>query len=52
MKTYYSDAEELIALRKEVEELKVKLKDYSLIIENLRDDVITYRSMYEELKRR
>ena len=42
---YYTDAEELDALRKENEELKSKLKDYSLIIENLRDEVITYKSM-------
>lgn len=42
---YYTDAEELDALRKENEELKSKLKDYSLIIENLRDEVITYKSI-------
>ena len=42
---YYTDAEELDALRKENQELKSKLKDYLLIIENLRDEVITYKSM-------
>ena len=42
---YYTDKEELDALRKENEELKRKLKDYALIIENLRDEVITYRFM-------
>ena len=42
---YYTDAEELDALRKENQELKSKIKDYSLIIENLRDEVISYKSM-------
>jgi hypothetical protein len=45
------ELDELDALRKENEELKVKLKDYSLIIDNLSEDVMTYRSMYEDLKK-
>ena len=42
---YFTDLEELEALRNENQELKSQLEDYLLIIENLRDEVITYKSM-------